>query len=117
MDQNSLFRFSIDNAMEIILIFDDSGAILYANHSADHALEYYEELHSSHIFDIFPGEFQMQNGTISYTCTMDGTSQTLMAYRKNRTCFLSYLTDTESIDDPIEICVFGLLNSITELIC
>jgi len=87
LDQNSLFRFSIDNAMEIILIFDDSGAILYANHSADHALEYYEELHSSHIFDIFPGEFQMQNGTISYTCTMDGTSQTLMAYRKNRTCF------------------------------
>ncbi len=87
MDQNSLFRFSIDNAMEIILIFDDSGMILYGNQSAGHALEYYEELHSSHIFDVFPGEFQMQDGTMSYTCTMDGTFQTLMAYRKNRTCF------------------------------
>ncbi len=87
MDQNSLFRFSIDNAMEVILIFDDSGTILYANRAAGYALEYYDELNNSHIFDIFPGDFQMQNGTISYTCVMDGTYQTLMAYRKNRTCF------------------------------
>ena len=87
MDQNSLFRFSIDNALEIILIFDDSGTILYANQTAGQTLEYYEELADSPITEIFPGEFQIQNGEINYTCRMDGTFQNLMAYRKNRTCF------------------------------
>jgi len=87
LDQNSLFRFSIDNAMEIVLIFDDSGTILYANHSAGNALEYYEEIYESLITEIFPGEFSLQGECINYSCQMDGTYQNIMAYRKNRTCF------------------------------
>jgi len=87
LDQNSLFRFSIDNAMEIVFIFDDSGTILYANSSAGNALEYYEELNGSSVVEIFPGEFSIQDGVVNYTCRMDGTYQNMMAYRKNRTCF------------------------------
>ena len=87
MEQNSLFRFSIDNAMEMVFIFDDSGTILYANRSAGTALEYYEELCGSPIVEIFPGEFTVQDGVMSYTCRMDGAYQNMMAYRKNRTCF------------------------------
>ena len=87
MDQNSLFRFSIDNAMEIVFIFDDTGTILYANRSAGVALEYYEELCGSPITEIFPGEFTVLDNVMSYTCRMDGAYQNMMAYRKNRTCF------------------------------
>ena len=87
MNQNSLFRFSIDNAMEIIFIFDDSGTILYANQSAGKALEYYEELCNGPIAEIFPGEFQIHDGMMSHNVKMDGSFQNLMAYRKNRTCF------------------------------
>lgn len=87
MNQYSLFRFSIDNAMEMILIFDDSGTILYANQSAGKVLEYYEELCNSPIAEIFPGEFQIHDSEMTYTCKMDGSFQNMMAYRKNRTCF------------------------------
>jgi len=87
LSQNSLFRFSIDNAMEIILIFDDSGTILYGNRSAEGALEYYDELYQHSIADIFPGEFRMQESGMRYFCRMDGDYQNMMAYRKNRTCF------------------------------
>ncbi len=105
MDQNSLFHFSIDNAMEIILIFDDSGTILYANQSAGRALDYYEDLYKNRIYDIFPGEFQLQDGVISHSCNMDGTFQTLMAYRRNRTCFpvkVKFLVHREA-DNRFEI--------------
>ncbi len=87
MDQNSLFRFSIDNAMEMVLVFDDSGKILYANRSAKEALMYYDDLCGCPIAEIFPGEFTMQNGGMDYTCRMDGTFQSMMAYRRNKTCF------------------------------
>ena len=87
MDQNSLFRFSIDNAMEIIIIFDDTGTILYGNRSASNALEYFDELCRNSIADIFPGEFSVQENGMSYTCSMDGNYQNMMVYRKNRTCF------------------------------
>ena len=85
MDQNSLFRFSIDNAMEMVLVFDDSGKILYANRSAKEALMYYDDLCGCPIAEIFPGEFTMQNGGMDYTCRMDGTFQSMMVYRRNKT--------------------------------
>lgn len=88
MEQSGLFQFSIDNAMEIIMIFDDSGTILYANQTAREKTEYYDELSGSLITRIFPEEFQLDNGGLSYTCKMDGTVQNMMVYRKNKTCFL-----------------------------
>ena len=87
MDQNTLFRFTVDNAQGIILIFDDTGTILYANQTAGKKLEYYEELVKSPISEIFPGEFQIRDGVMGSSCKMDGTLQNMVAYRKNRTCF------------------------------
>lgn len=87
MDQNSLFRYAVDNSLSIVMIFDDSGIILYANQTARKKLEYYEELCMSPISEIFPGEFEVHDGKLSYTCKMDGSLQSIMAYRKNRTCF------------------------------
>lgn len=87
MDQNSLFRYAVDNSLSIVMIFDDSGTILYANQTACKKLEYYEELNRSPISEIFPGEFEVHDGVLSHTCKMDGSLQSVMAYRKNRTCF------------------------------
>ena len=87
MDQNSLFRFAVDNALDMVMIFDDSGTIIYANQAACKKLEYYEELYRSPISEIFPAEFEIHDGVMSNTCKMDGSLQQMMAYRKNRTCF------------------------------
>ena len=75
MDQNTLFRFTVDNAQGIILIFDDTGTILYANQTAGKKLEYYEELVKSPISEIFPGEFQIRDGVMGSSCKMDGRSE------------------------------------------
>jgi len=87
LDQNSLFRYAIDNVIGLVLIFDDTGTILYANQAAGKKLEYYEELCMSPITEIFPSEFTVHDGKMTYTCKMDGSLQNMMAYRKNRTCF------------------------------
>lgn len=87
MDQNSLFRYAVDNSLSIVMVFDDTGTILYANQTACKKMEYYEELYRSPISEIFPGEFEVHDGAMSHTCKMDGSLQNVMAYRKNRTCF------------------------------
>lgn len=87
MEQSGLFQFSIDNALEMILIFDGSGRIVYANQIAGKLLEYNEELCGSLITDIFPGTFEIENNLLVLTKEFEEPSQNLMAYRKNRTCF------------------------------
>lgn len=87
MGQNGLFQFAIDNALEIILIFDGCGRIVYANQAAKRQLEYNEELCGSLITDIFPGVFHMEEGLLVLECRMAEVLQNMMAYRRNRTCF------------------------------
>lgn len=87
MEQSGLFQFSIDNALEIILIFDGCGKIVYANQSACNLLEYKQELCGSLISDIFPGAFRVEDGLLVQECGASGEVQNMMAYRKNRTCF------------------------------
>lgn len=87
MEKSSLFQFSMDNALEIIIIFDDSGTIVYANKTAKQQLEYEEEICGSSIADVFPGTFRIEGGNLKVECGHSGTLQDMMAYRKNRTCF------------------------------
>lgn len=93
MGRDDLFHYSIDNALEIVIIFDDNGKIVYANQEAKHQLEYRDELCGNQITDIFPGAFFVLDGmlTIERT-TEEGVEDNedvrhMMAYRKNRTCF------------------------------
>lgn len=87
MGQSGLFQFSIDNALEIVMIFDENGTITYANRAAKQQLEYGDELCTGLISDIFPLSFQMVEGFLIKDCETDGTVRNMMAYRKNRTCF------------------------------
>ena len=40
MNLEGLFRFSIENALELFICFDEDGVILYANSTAQQQLEY-----------------------------------------------------------------------------
>ena len=99
--ESNLFRFSMDNASEIILIFDTTGRIIYANKSATQQLEYETVLTEYRMADIFPVEFasgEMLNGQ---KALQEGVVQNRMLYRGNRTCFpakvkmLSYWEESE----------------------
>lgn len=87
MEQNSLFDFLMENALEIILVLDEKGVITYANQLAYRLLEYEETLYGRTIVEIFPGAFEIENGRLELSEGKMGTLQTVMAYRKNRTCF------------------------------
>ena len=79
-----MLRFSIDNVTEIVLVFDETGKIVYANRSAERQLEYESKLTSYRMADIFPVEFQ--SGELLSKNT-EGEEKNRMLYRGNRTCF------------------------------
>lgn len=87
MEQSAMFQFSIDNALEIIIIFNDNGKIIYANQSARDDLEYEDDIKQCSIADVFPGEFDIENDRLIIKCKMGKDIQDMMAYRRNRTCF------------------------------
>lgn len=86
MERSELFQFSVDNALEIIIIFEDNGRITYANRTAKEKLEYGEDICDCLITDIFPGTFELEEGFLVLRCRMKAM-QDVMVYRENRTCF------------------------------
>lgn len=87
MEQNALFQFTIYNVLEIILIFESNGTIVYANRMAEEQLEFEDGLRGRKITEIFPGEFEIQNDTLLFHFDVDDSLKRIMAYRGNRTCF------------------------------
>lgn len=87
MEQGNLFRYSIDNALEIIIIFDAEGTIIYTNLSAERQLEYKGELRGRLITDILPGVFEQTVTGLKFMGKSDGSFRNIMIYRGNRTCF------------------------------
>jgi PAS domain S-box-containing protein len=79
--------FSVDNALEMILVFDRKGIISYANHVAKKKLGYDSDLHGVHIKEVFPNTFQMAEEGFATEYTFGNETQNLVAYRKNLTCF------------------------------
>ena len=85
MELSGVFRFSVENALEMILIFDVNGEILYANPMAEKLLKYKESVSGSSIMEVFPNlEDEEQRWQ---TLAEKEKLCNLMAYRGNRTCF------------------------------
>ena len=82
MEQTEWFQFTIENALDMMIIFEAGGKILYANPAAETMLKYKEVLPERRITDIFPMEEWMV-----YPKNSSEELQELMAYRGNRTCF------------------------------
>ena len=85
--EEGLFQFSVENASEMILIFNDIGRIIYANKTATQKLEYEEELTSYSVAELFPVEFDREKERLAPGFYVDGVARNMMLYRGNRTCF------------------------------
>lgn len=87
MDMMGLFQFSLDNASEIIMIFNADGVIVYANKAAELKLEYNNQVCGHRITDIFPEQFNLAENSFVLRHEEEKELQNAMAYRGNRTCF------------------------------
>ena len=76
----------VEQALEILVLFDETGKIRYANKTAAELLAYEEGLWGQKITDIFPEEIQYEGDRLLIKEPLNKTSQ-MMAYRQNRTCF------------------------------
>ncbi len=79
----------IDKTSEIIMLFDDSGDVLFANTKAYEMLEYREgELESCNLTRIFRQEFQAETGEYyAFDKEKIMTKPETALYRKNSSCF------------------------------
>lgn len=106
MKQDTHYWFSLDNALELIFTFGESGCITYANLAAKKQLEYGEELCGTHISDVFPNSFRRTENGYETEIEFGDKLQSVMAYRKNRTCFRTELRITQSRENPdLYICM------------
>lgn len=79
--------FPIEEALEMILIFDHVGKISYVNAAARQKLGYEKDLCGRHISDVFPGSFRDVKDGFETECPVGNELQNLVAYRRNLTCF------------------------------
>lgn len=87
MEQNEVRIFPVEDALEMILMFDRRGIISYANASAKKRLEFENDLCGRHISEIFPNTFHAPGDDFAVEGDFEGEVQNFVAYRKNRTCF------------------------------
>lgn len=107
MNRDELFQFSMEYALEMILLFDERGVITYANEAARMQLEYEDEICGCQIRDIFPGEFHEIEAPSDVVREIGNEIVNLTAYRKNRTCFpvrVRFITYRR--EEEIYICMF-----------
>lgn len=79
--------FPMEEALEMILMFDRSGNISYANAAARQKLEYDDALCGRHIGEVFPNTFPMGKGVEEAESLSENELCSLVAYRQNHTCF------------------------------
>ncbi len=87
MQQGDVNIFPIDDALEMIIMFDENGKISYANKSVRKRLEYEDDLCGRQISDVFPNTFQTGESSLNIDNLVEKGIQNLVAYRKNTTCF------------------------------
>ena len=79
--------FPMEDALEMILMFDRSGNISYANGAARQKLEYDDALCGRHISEVFPNTFPAGKGVEEADSLSQNELCSLVAYRRNHTCF------------------------------
>lgn len=87
MQENKESIFPIEDALEMIIMFDRAGKVTYANAVARQKLEYEDDLCGIHISSIFPNHFQETEEITEENYITDSDFKNLVAYRKNHTCF------------------------------
>nr|WP_300836870.1 ATP-binding protein [uncultured Acetatifactor sp.] len=106
MGENWIGVFPVEDALEMILIFNRTGEIIYANAAARNKLGYEpglesgeESLEGKHISDVFPA------GAGNSEAVLDTQAKHLVMYRKNRTCFPAETKFLQGEEDGCRICM------------
>jgi len=107
MEWNNCHAFPAEDALEMILLFDQNGVITCANAAARTKLGYGEEICGGHISSIFPGVFKSAGETGGADAVFNGGMQNLMAYRKNLTCFPVEAKVVEKEESGIRVCMMN----------
>ena len=81
-----LSEYLIEHASEIILIFSEAGYVDYANRAAYDLLEY-DSFEGVGIWDVMPIQFAKAEIGFDAETEFSDEPQSVMAYRKNKTCF------------------------------
>lgn len=87
MQKESFTKKLIDHAMEMILLFDTTGIVTYANPKSAELLEYENGLEGISINAVFTDLFDADTNKVAPGVMVEGKTTSLMAYRQNRTCF------------------------------
>lgn len=87
MEENLSLTFPMENALEIVVTFDHSGVISYANAVAREKLGGKDELRGRKIDEIFPNMFKACTNSSDTWFPLDAEVHNLVAYRINKTCF------------------------------
>jgi len=87
MGQSEDYIFPMEDALEMIFIFDEMGIISYANAAAKKKLERKSNLCGKHISDVFPNTFKNTEDGFETDYSFGTEVQDLLAYRTNLTCF------------------------------
>lgn len=86
MFREDLGMLLLENTLEIVLVFDDKGAITYDNAAAREKLGYGDGMRGVSIDSVFPGIFPKEDGQQNVPPAGNGVRR-MTAYRKNQTCF------------------------------
>lgn len=100
MEQSESSIFPMEDALEMIIMFDETGKISYANAAARKKLEYENDLCEKNISDVFPNTFQSSDGGFKTDYIFGHEQKSLIAYRKNLTCFPVEARMVNSSDRP-----------------
>lgn len=85
MDVAGVFQYSMENALEMMLLYDVKGVILYANPAAEKLLKFKDTLCGKGIEEVFPNLEDLNRVHREHGQAEDVYQ--MMAYRGNRTCF------------------------------
>lgn len=107
MQMNTMFQFAIANIQEMVLFFDETGRITFANKRACDLLEFDDIVEECTVADIFPAEFPMENGKLSGEYVFGDELHDMNAYRRNRTCFPVVAKILEVPGEEGHYCVMG----------
>lgn len=108
MQQELIFSFLTQHALEFILAFDAQGRVVYYNQEAKEELEFEGELSDYFVWDIFPGEFQKAKDGFETSFSFGTKEEEIMAYRGNRTCFPIRLKIMQYSIEPVAYLCMGM---------
>lgn len=100
MEQSGQDWFSLDYALEMIVSFNAEGKVIGANLAARENLDYGEKLYGIHISELLPNDFSAVENGFATELKTGVKHSNVMAYRQNRTCFLTNMCYICAPDNP-----------------